>query len=323
MGYTFSNRRTIIDRMVKLKKNKAADLALRTLRAFLDENEPQLVYFLVNMWRHQGKAITYKELREAILFGDLTMEHLEQWQQDYSRFVTEYMLPTWTGAMEAAAEEISRKYPDWRFDPYGYGVKQWTESRSAAFVTEVTETQFLGLQSLVRRAANLEDMSVDVLARAIRPMVGLNRPQAIANMRYFENLIANGIKEKKAHELSIRYAARQHRYRGYMIARTELAFAYNQGSYEGTRQAQEAGYMGEVVKIWSTAYDERVCPICRDLDGQRVPMDGDFSFTTRLAKDNPTIKKVPPAHPNCRCAVMYEEISPPIPRYSIPTDNPQ
>lgn len=287
--------------------------ALRRLREFLDQKEPGLVYWLHHTWNAQGRAITYKELREAILSGDITWDLLEEWQQDYAAFVARYLHPAWIDAMENAAEAITRKYPDWHFDPFAQGAREWTENRAASFITEVTNTQIEGARAVVQRAATLEDIAVDQLARAIRPMVGLTRPQAVANLRYYERLIANGASEKKALDLATRYAARQHRYRAYNIARTEMAFAYNQGSYEGTKQAQEKGYMGDVVKIWCTADDERVCKICGGLEGTRVGIDEEFSFSTRLATaDNPTIRLVPPAHPSCRCAVMYKEITPPI-----------
>ena len=302
-----------------IKKDAQTAAVLRELRAFLDREEPQLVYLLQTLWHNQGRAITYTDLREAILAGELSWDILNDWMQDYSRFVEEVMKPTWIMAMEQAAREIEKKYPDWYFDPYAEGVREWTETRAAAFVTEVTDTQILGIRAVVQRAAVLEDMSVDQLARAIRPMVGLTHPQAVANFNYYTNLIANGTSEKKALDLSIRYAARQHRYRGYNIARTELAFAYNQGSYQGTKQAQEKGYMGDVVKVWCTADDERVCRICGDLENTQVAMDEDFNFQTRLATSaNPTIRRVPPAHPSCRCTVLYKEVSPPI---FNPTEN--
>lgn len=293
--------------------------ALRRLRAFLDEKEPGLVYFLQHTWRTQGRAITYKELREAILSGDITWDLLEEWQQDYAAFVARYMHPAWVDAMEVAAEAITRKYPVWHFDPMGEGVRTWTENRAASFITEVTNTQIEGARAVVQRAATLEDIAVDQLARAIRPMVGLTRPQAVANLKYYERLIANGMSEQKALDLATRYAARQHRYRAYNIARTEMAFAYNQGSYEGTKQAQEKGYMGDVVKIWCTADDERVCKICGGLEGTRIGIDEEFNIDTKLSPYNPTIKLVPPAHPSCRCAVMYKEITPPINRASVST----
>lgn len=313
MSYTFKNGRLTAKKDVDVQKLSPSATVLRRLRSFLDANEPGLVYFLTNLWRSQGKAITYKELREAIIAGEISADLLDQWQQDYTKFVAERMLPEWIKAMDAAAEEIARRHPEWFFDPMGEGVRSWTENRGAAFVTNSTQAQIKGLRAIVQRAAVLEDINVDLLARAIRPMVGLTWQQGIANMKYFENLINHGTKAEKALDLSIRYAARQHRYRGYNIARTELAFAYNQGSYEGTKQAQAAGYMGEVVKIWCTADDERVCDVCGGLEGKVIAIDDDFDFKTKLATPmNPTIRRVPPAHPSCRCTVLYDEISPPI-----------
>lgn len=317
MGFYKKSR---IQQIVR-KKDIPYGAVLRRLRSFLDRNEPQLVYFLQNLWKNQERAITYKELREAILAGELDPELLDEWQQDYTRFVTEHLRPIWIAAMNVATKEIQQKYPEWYFDPYGAGVEKWCEERAASFVVEVSETQYLGLQAVVQRASVLEDMSVDELARAIRPMVGLYQEQCTANLNYYTHLINSGMKEEKARDLSIRYAARQHRYRGYNIARTELAFSYNQGSYEGVKQAQERGYMGEVVKIWATAEDERVCEICGGLEGKEIAMDEDFNFTTRLAGPaNPTIRQVPPAHPSCRCAVMYKEIAPPQKKSNISTE---
>lgn len=327
MGYLFKtiDRKTLIQKATTDARERSR--SLRQLRRFLDENEPELVYWLVHTWNTQARAITYKELREAILSGDISWDVLQEWQEDYAAFVSQHMRPKYEEAIEAAARRIEEKHPGWYFDPYANGVQQWVNDRAASFVTEVSATQIEGLRTVILRAAVIENMTVDQLARAIRPMVGLTDPQAKANLRYFENLIENGTSEDRAKDLAARYAARQHRYRGYNIARTELAFAYNQGSYLGTKQAQEKGYMGETVKIWSTADDERVCKICGALEGTRVGIDEEFTYeieddagnrqtkriNPKLSRiDNPTIGLVPPAHPSCRCAVMYKEIGPAI-----------
>ena len=309
MGLVFYNGKFIPEHDIQKSAEEAR--VLRLLRSFLDKNEPSLVRILVNTWRSQGNAITYKELREAILAGDISSDILDDWMQDYSRFVVKHLQPAWEKAIATAASVIEQKYPTFYFDPMGDGVIKWTKAHSAEFVTNVTTTQIEGIRAVVRRAAVLEDMSVDQLARAIRPMVGLTQQQSIANLKYYETLINNGMSAQKALDKSIRYAARQHRYRGYNIARTELAFAYNQGSYEGTKQAQAAGYIGEVVKVWCTADDERVCKICGGLEGKTIAMDDDFDFKTKLVGRNATIRRVPPAHPSCRCGVLYKEISPP------------
>lgn len=285
---------------------------LRQLRSFLDETEPSLVRLLMSLWQAEGKAITYKELREAILNGEVSYEYLAQWQQDYSLFVTETMEPMWLLAMEEAVTHLNERMEgghrvvDW-FNPMREGVRSWVRERGAAFVTNSTQTQINALRAVVGRAAVMEDIGVDELAHVIRPMVGLTEQQAVANMKYYETLLENKVTPKKAHDLALRYAARQHRYRGTNIARTELAFAYNKGADEGTRQAQEAGMIGEVWKVWSTAKDERVCPICGAMNGRMLEMDEEYPYPTKLAASNPGIRLTPPAHPGCRCAVMYVE----------------
>ena len=322
MGLVFHNGKFTPEQ--NIQKNTETAEVLRLLRSFLDANEPGLVRILVNTWRSQGQAITYKELREAILNGDISPELLEEWMQDYSRFVSRDLLPAWQKAMDAATEELERNYPTFYFDPMGDGVRAWTESRAAEFVTNVTETQIEGLRAVVQRAAVLEDLTVDELAKAIRPMVGLTVQQTTSNMRYYETLRANGISAKKARERAVRYATRQHRKRAYLIARTELATAYNRGAHEGTKQAQAAGYLGECVKEWCTAADERVCSVCGSLEGTRWGMDDDILYeytykrsgikTVRRINPNlndPAAGLQPPAHPGCRCGVKYIEIEPP------------
>lgn len=301
MGLVYHNGRFVPESHIM--KIDAESAVLRQLRSFLDANEPGLVRILVNTWQSQGKAITYKELREAILSGDISSDILDDWMQDYSRFVAEHMLPAWEKAIMAAVSMIEKKYPLWNFDPMGAGVRNWVATHAAEFVTNVTTTQIDALRAVIQRVAVLEDLNVDEMARAIRPMIGLTKPQAQANLKYYKTLLKNGVSEKRALDLSSRYAAKQHRYRAYNIARNELADAYNQGAYEGTKQAQAAGYMGRSRARWCTAEDERVCPTCGGLEGKTVDLDEGF--------DLPNGRRLPPAHPGCRCGYLIEEVSPP------------
>lgn len=305
MGIVFQNGRFGVDRgQTSVKKSAAEEAVLRQLRSFLDTSEPELVYLLVNTWRSQGKAITYKELREAILAGEISAEYFEQWQKDYARFVVKNMQPAWLEAIGAAAKAMEEKYPEWYFNPMARGVWDWVEDRAAAFITNISQTQIEGLRAVIQRAALLEEKNVDQLARSIRSMVGLTKQQAQANLNYYKTLIDAGTSEKRALDLSTRYAAQQQRHRAYTIARTELATAYNQGAYEGIKQAQEAGYIGETKKVWCTAEDERVCSTCGALEGKEIDMDDEFD----AASGSWSTRRTPPAHPGCRCAIIYEEI---------------
>lgn len=304
------------------------------LRAFLDEKEPELASFLQTLWRNQGRAVTYKELREAILSGEMTPAWLEAWQQDYSRFVRDRLLPFWLEAMEAGTKELPEMRSGWHFSPSAEGVQRWADRRGAVFVTNSTQAQIDGLRAVIGHTVR-DGMIVDGLARAVRPMIGLTYQQSIANANYLQSMLESGMSEKKATEKAILYAARQHRYRGYNIARTELAFAYNQGALQGARQAQEQGYLGKVIKVWRTANDDipstspdyrsyrnqglkprrtsrgmaigRTCETCEALDGTRIELDEDFPFPTKLTM--PGIREGPPAHPSCRCSIQIVEIS--------------
>lgn len=306
MGLIFHNGKFIPEQDIQ-KSNEEA-LVLRLLRSFLDEKEPGLVKILVNTWRTQGAAVTYKELREAILAGDLTKDYLEDWMQDYSRLVTNHLQPAWEEAIRAGVRAWEDKYPLWHYDPAGTAVRAWTESHAAEFVTNVSTTQIEGLRAVVRRAAVLEDITVDELARLVRPTIGLTKPQAERVMNYFETLKKGGTSEKRAKDLTIKYAAKLHRERGYDVARTELATAYNTGAFNGAKQAQADGLLGETVKIWSTAYDEQVCRVCKKMEGKRVAMDEEFG----AASGSWSTKLHPPAHPRCRCGFLIKEIRPPV-----------
>lgn len=285
-------------------------VATRKIRKFLNAKEPELVLFLQTLWHNQQRAITYKELREAILDGELSAKLMEDWYQDYARFVIEKVAPLWMEAMREANKPYMDEMPNYIYNPMQREVIEWTNNRAAAFVTSVTQDQIQAMREVVKRASQLHDMNVDELSRAIRPMVGLDYRQAIANENYYKAMIDGGVKPKEALEKSIKYSARQNRHRAYRIARTELTFAYNQGSYYGTKQAQEQGLLGKVEKVWCTAADERTCEICAALDGKRIGIDDDFDFKTKLIE--PGIKRVPPAHPHCRCTVLYEEVEPPM-----------
>lgn len=299
---------TVIQRKTVIRKAAASTHLL----TFINAQKPQLCKFLHNLWNNQGNAITYKAIREAILNGDITSEMVQSWQQDYSRFVTEHILPTWEKSFKEAALELERTYPTFSFDGTAVGVREWNATNAARFVTNVNTEQIQGLRAVIRRATELasDGMSADELSRVIRPMVGLTERQARANLNYYQKLLDNGVKEKKAQEMSIKYSAKQHRYRAQMIARTEIAFSYNQGEYHAVKQAQEQNLMGKCRKQWVTADTERTCKHCSSLDGMIIEMDENFDIQTNLKGE--MIKKTPPAHPQCMCLTVYIEVEPPV-----------
>lgn len=78
--------------------------------------------------------------------------------------------------------------------------------------------------------------------------------------------------------------------RARIIAATETTRAYAQGNLITW------GAAGVINKVrWYTANDERVCPICGELNGKETALGENFpgyNFNS------------PPAHPNCRCWIQ-------------------
>ena len=293
----------------KPKKPKGGKKAtLNKLKNFLYQAEPEAVEILVSNFNAQQNAVTYKELREAYLAGGITQKQFEKWQKDYSQLITVSLAPKWEAAAAAAAQEVKDKYPYFVYEPSVSAGMDFIKQHGAELVTNLAFEQRDALNAIIAHVSGYTAVTPDEAARIIRPVIGLTKPQALANARYRESVKAAYLKanprcreetaNKKAAEAAARYAARQHRYRAQNIARTELAFAYNAGHYGATKDAQAHGYIGDCTKTLLTADDERVCPICGSLDGEKRNLDEPFSFG----------KLLPPVHPSCRCAVAYEEI---------------
>lgn len=97
--------------------------------------------------------------------------------------------------------------------------------------------------------------------------------------------------------------------RAKMIARTEVTRTINAGKLEGWKS------MGTITeKVWRTARDELVCPICGELDGKVVAIEDNFTLGLENTANNEALEKyimkhgtleymIPPAHPNCRCGL--------------------
>lgn len=77
--------------------------------------------------------------------------------------------------------------------------------------------------------------------------------------------------------------------RAVKIARTETLSASNQGNLQAYKQS---GVVEK--KEWLTAFDERTCEECADMNGEIVNINSNFSCGV----------DTPPLHPQCRCAIL-------------------
>lgn len=268
---------------------------LARLDSFIDYESPELSSFLYRMWDDQQQAVTYKELREAILSGELPLEYLDQWQKDYSAFLVEAYTPHVERAILQAANDLRREYGPYFYDPVSTKIDSFIQHRGGQLIRQVTRQQYQAVNLLVRQAALTETMTVDQLARAIRPCIGLTGRQSAQTYKYYESLISEGISPKKAKDKQAKFAAKLHRQRAATIAQTEMAIAYNEGLDQTVRQSMQDGILPQNTgHQWFTALDERVCPECGAVHGEVVQWGKPFSN----GKDKP------PAHPRCRCCAV-------------------
>ena len=306
------------------KKRRIQYEALDKLKSFLDASNPRLARFLVRMWDDQSAAITYKELREALMrSGGLTPELLMEWQQDYSVFLNNTLKPMLWDAIKTGGEGTAAALARGAvYDPFLTGIENWLTVHGGEWVTQMTAEAQEAIASLTAYATG-GNLTVDELARVIRPVIGLTEPQASANMRFYikrrdeikERLMQNhpDMKEsvaarqaeRRARESAYRYAARQHRIRATTIADTELAFAYNKGANDAVHSMVKEGLLPRMKAVWSTALDEGVCEECAALDGVEIDLGDSFDIPHRELFEG--AHATPPAHPRCRCALAYIE----------------
>jgi SPP1 gp7 family putative phage head morphogenesis protein len=274
---------------------------LAALRGYLNENEPTLITWLKQVWQDQQNAISYSDISNAILSGNVSLEWLQQWQEDYANLIATKLAPKWREAMQNAAKNHVTEN-SFEIDLSSKPIEKWIQEYGAKEAVNLSTAQHDALKAVIQQAAN-GAYGPDELARVIRPLIGMTTRNIKACERYYETLRSNdGMKADAAKKKAMEYAVNAHRARALSIARTELANAYNQGADQSVRQAQEQGYMSKhIEKTWLTAEDERECEICAGLDGVTVDQDATF----------PGGYDLPTAHPQCRCSVEYKEVDEP------------
>lgn len=82
--------------------------------------------------------------------------------------------------------------------------------------------------------------------------------------------------------------------RARVIARTETMRSVNQGQQLAWSAAVDAGLLdANAQQVWLITDDEKLCPICADLEDEETDLDGEWKTLDGDKIDGP------PAHPNC------------------------
>jgi hypothetical protein len=215
------------------------------------------------------------------------------------------------------------------FDPIDPALIQGQQRATSAFIDRLATTVEAVIDQDIRAGLS-NGMGADEIARVIKATIGLTprQAQAVAN---FRRLLENGdaaaldrvlrdrrfdasvqraidggtLDPAKIDRMVERYQEKYIAYRARVIARTGTLRAANDGRRAAWAQyADRVGLAdGDVLRWWTLAADERVCPVCRAipvLNPNGVPL-GKFYATPVGPVTGP-----PEPHPSCRCGERFE-----------------
>jgi hypothetical protein len=176
-------------------------------------------------------------------------------------------------------------------------IADWARNHAGAMVTAVTDETRFAIRDILVDAVHA-GANPRRTAKLLEAVVGLNKRQAAALARYRDSLMAAGVPLRRLDALVARYGARLLRMRATTIARTETITAANRGQLELWRRNVAEGTIlwDRWMVEWLAVDDDRECPDCMALDGQRVRIGQPFL--------SPAYGEVagPALHPACRCA---------------------
>lgn len=202
---------------------------------------------------------------------------------------------------ETVATELAAVVSELPYADLYAAAEDWAARHSAELVTAITEETREALRQLVSTAYDLR-IGAPELSKALRPAIGLNRPQA-ARLDTIAKELAEAVAKG---EIEAVQAARQLekksgemlRYRSDMIAKTELWETGNAVQVETWKATP--GLSAKYVTRWDKS-PKNPCKICNSLHGQRQPIGGTFEVTV----DGKAYRfQHPTAHPWCYCSLV-------------------
>lgn len=272
----------------------------RALRTMLKIKEPILRRAFARTWAKQRGIVSLDIIYEAIKAGKFTAATRTQLQALYVDLVNATIVPQWEAALGSSSKFMTAQLKasigvDTPLDIQSTITQDWIRRRGTALAVNLTNNQHDALKKMLSLAAE-NGMTQNAAAKHIQHAVSITPRQAEWVNNHYRARIADGANATQAKLSSKRYAKRLHVMRAKRIARTELSNAYNEGAVGHMRQLLSTDLLGEEMEKESyAALDERVCPICGDLHGERVGINEQFSG----GFDRPTF------HPDCRCTLIF------------------
>ena len=111
--------------------------AIKELREMLEQEQPELEQYFLELWDNQQKEITAQQYIEMVKKGGLSKELEKQFLTSYTTFVLGKMLDKKQIAMETGTKEV--KNPLFLFDIKYHETKKWMEKSCAEQIVQLTK----------------------------------------------------------------------------------------------------------------------------------------------------------------------------------------
>jgi len=272
----------------------------RAIHRIADRLAPEMRQAFLRAVKLLRERLDVTRLRELLNRGDQG-ELGAFWQAFEQEVGPELRAPIREAVMQTG-ERTGRQF-GLRFDMTNPRAITAIDNLAATLIHDITLESREAIRAVLRAGFN-EGVTVPDMARRIRGSVGLNARSALAVENFRAAQLDQGIDPEVVDERADRYAQRLLRQRATNIARTETMAASNLGQQAVWQEAQHEGLIGAATRIWITTPDDRLCEICEPMDGQVRGLNEPFITGEGFSVD------LPPAHPQCRCAVGLNVESP-------------
>jgi len=193
-----------------------------------------------------------------------------------------------TGARHAAKVVAAKAFDDADARTWA---EEWAASNMPGVSNTITGKTKEAIDAIVERA-RVSGQGVTRTAKQIKDLgIGLHKNQAIKIMIQIEKWEAAGATPAQLIKRTKRAVQAALKQRATLVARTEIMTAANEGSWTQMKADFKTapGAFKGIRRVWLTAVDAEVCPICIELEDEHATINGAF----------PGGFMNPPAHPAC------------------------
>jgi len=264
----------------KIKKyladNSTREAYWKAMVAKTDAQEQKMRQVMTGLWEEQRNEI-YRRIENAA--RPKSLKKFAKRDIPQMLYVLSEENRRWFGVMAMLIKDIVVEKGQETFDLLGMPRDlDLTTARAASFLRE-KGVKFIG---------SVNETTRERLRNSLAE--GVEKNEGIPEMKKrVEQIYASVVKNK-----------------GEQVARTEVIRATNFAVNEAYRQSEIV-----TAKEWLTAYDERVCPFCNEMNGKVVDVSSNyFKQGDKMVVDGQQLEfgyenvAHPPLHPGCRCTLI-------------------